>query len=197
MPNMTAFFTPCWKNLLSACCGAWLLLAAGSANAGSIEPQQVALMATDEGYALSAEFAVDLGARIEEAVARGVPLYFNLEFDLTRARWYWANEHVADRKLEYRLAYNALTRQYRMSAGGLHQNFSSLAEALRVISRVAALHVIDKSAIKTGETYNAALRLSLDRSQLPKPLQVDALANRDWQVDAKVLRWQFTPTDVK
>ena len=188
---------PCWKKLLSACVAGWLLLAVGSANAGSIEPQQAALTPTEDGYALSAEFAVDLGPRIEEAVARGVPLYFNLEFELTRARWYWANEHVAGHKLEYRLAYNALTRQYRLSAGGLHQNFATLAEALRIVSRISELHVVDKGAVKPGETYNAALRLSLDRSQLPKPLQVDALANRDWQVEAKTTRWQFVPAESK
>lgn len=188
---------PCWKNLLSAGCAAWLFLAATLAHAGSIEPKQAALTPTDDGYALSAEFAVDLGPRLEEAVARGVPLYFGLEFDLTRSRWYWANEHIADRKLEYRLAYNALTRQYRLSVGGLHQSFETLAEALRVISRIVSLHVADKGAVKPGETYSAALRLSLDRSQLPKPLQVDALANRDWQVDAKALRWQFTPAEAK
>ena len=156
---MTVFSTPCWKNLLSACCGAWLLLAVVLANAGSIEPERAALVPTEDGYALSAEFAVDLGARIEEAVARGVPLYFNLEFELTRARWYWANEHVAGHKLEYHLAYNALTRQYRLSAGGLHQSFAGLPEALHVISRIVALHVADKIAFKPGETYNAALRL--------------------------------------
>lgn len=194
---MTVSFTPCWKKLLSALFAGWLLLFAAIAHAGSIEPQQAALVPTEDGYALSAEFVVDLGPRIEEAVARGVPLYFSLEFDLTRPRWYWASEHVADRRLEYRLAYNALTRQYRLSAGGLHQSFATLPEALRVISRIGALHVADKAAVKPGETYNAALRLSLDRSQLPKPLQVDALANREWQVDAKVLRWQFVPPENK
>ncbi|MDO8932253.1 MAG: DUF4390 domain-containing protein [Rhodocyclaceae bacterium] len=194
---MTVSFTPCWKKLLSALFAGWLLLAAASVHAGSIEPQQAALVPTEDGYALSAEFVVDLGPRIEEAVARGVPLYFSLEFDLTRPRWYWASEHVADRRLEYRLAYNALTRQYRLSAGGLHQSFATLPEVLRVISRIGALHVADKAAVKPGETYNAALRLSLDRSQLPKPLQVDALANREWQVDAKTLRWQFVPPENK
>lgn len=188
---------PCWKRLLSACAAAWLLLAAGLALAGSIEPQRAALVATDEGYALSAEFAVDLGPRLEEAVSRGVALSFILEFDMTRPRWYWANEHVADHRLEYRLAYNALTRQYRLSAGGLHQNFAALPEALRVLGRVAALQVFDKAVVKPGETYNAALRLSLDRSQLPKPFQVDAIANKDWQVEAKVLRWQFTVPEGK
>jgi hypothetical protein len=174
-----------------------LLLASALVNAGSIEPQRAELTATDDGYALTAEFAVDLGPRLEEAVARGLPLYFVVEFDLTRARWYWSNEHVADRRLEYRLAYNALTRQYRLSLGSLHQSFASLSEAMRVISRIASLPVVDRAAIKPGEVYNAALRLSLDRSQLPKPLQVDALANREWQVDAKVLRWQFVPGDNK
>lgn len=192
---MTVSITPCWKRLLDGLIVGWLLLAAALAQAGSIEPRQAALSPTEDGYALSAEFAVDLGARLEEAVARGVPLYFVLEFDLRRPRWYWASEHVAGRRIEYKLAYNALTRQYRLSAGGLHQTFASLGEALRVIARVGALHVVDKGALKTGETYEAALRLSLDRGQLPKPLQVDALANRDWQVEATVQRWQFTAAD--
>lgn len=190
---MTVSITPCWKKLLDAGVAVWLLVAAALSHAGSIEPLQAALTPTEDGYALSAEFAVDLGPRLEEAVGRGVPLYFVLEFDLTRPRWYWSSEHVAGRRLEYRLAYNALTRQYRLSAGGLHQSFDSLADALRVIARVGALRVLDRAAVKTGESYSAALRLSLDRGQLPKPLQVDALANRDWQVEAGVLRWQFVP----
>ncbi len=188
---------PCWKSLLSVCLAAWLLLAVGTASAGSIEPLRATLVPTDDGYALSAEFTVDLGPRLEDAVARGVPLHFNLEFDLTRVRWYWAAEHVTGTRVEYSLSYNALTRQYRLSAGGLYQSFSTLSEVLRVIARVAALPVVDKSLLKGGETYSAALRLSLDRSQLPKPLQVDALANRDWQVDARILRWQFVPADSK
>jgi len=189
---MTVSITPCLKRLLDALLVAWLLLASALVQAGSIEPKHATLTATDDGYALSAEFTVDLGSRLEEAVARGVPLYFVLEFDLRRPRWYWVSEHVAGRRVEYRLAYNALTRQYRLSAGGLHQTFVSLTDALRVIARVGALHVVDKGVLKSGESYEAALRLSLDRGQLPKPLQVDALANRDWQVEATVLRWQFT-----
>lgn len=184
---------PCCRRLLRLCLAVWLLLGAGPLWAGSIEPQRAALTLGEDGYVLSAEFAVDLGPRLEDAVTRGVPLNFFLEFDLTYPRWYWSSDHIGGRRLDYRLAYNALTRQYRVSAGGLHQNFATLAEAMRVISRVSALHVVDKGALKIGETYNAALRLSLDRSQLPKPLQVDALANRDWQIDAKTLRWQYVP----
>lgn len=166
---------------------------AGLAYAGNIEPINAALTAGDDTYLLSAEFQVDLGTHLEEAVSRGVPLYFVLEFDLTRRRWYWANEHVAGKTINYRLSYAALTRQYRLSRGGLHQNFSTLEEALRVLGRIVALPVLDKGSLRAGESYQAAVRLSLDRQQLPKPFQVDAIANADWQVEAKILRWQFTP----
>jgi len=168
-----------------------LLLAAVAAQAGSIEPKRAALTPGEDGYALSAEFSLDLGNRLEDAVARGVPLYFNLEFVLERPRKYWVNEHIVTRSLTYRLSYSSLTRQYRLTTGSLHQNFGSLAEALRVVGRIAALPVLEKDVIKAGETYEAALRLALDRTQLPKPFQVDAITDRALQVEAKVLRWQF------
>lgn len=191
-----AFITRCcrsWPSLLRRLLVVLALAVAGLAHAGSIEPLQADLRPGEDGHVLSAEFAVDLGARLEEAVARGVPLYFNLEFVLERNRWYWLNEQVTSVTINYRLAYNALTRQYRLSVGGLHQSFATLAEALRMISRVSALPAADKGVLKPGENYTAALRLSLDRSQLPKPLQVDAIANSDWQVSAKTMRWQFSP----
>lgn len=194
MPNMTAFITRCCKRL-----EAWLLLlpllllfTASGALAGSIEPRRAALTPGDEHYALAAEFAITLGNRLEEAVTRGVPLYFNLEFTLDRPRKYWTDEHITTRSLTYRLSFHSLTRQYRLSTGSsLYQNFDTLAEALRIMSRVAALPVVEKVAIKPGETYTAAVRLTLDRGQLPKPFQIDAFTDRDWQVEANTLRWQF------
>ncbi|MDK9703417.1 MAG: DUF4390 domain-containing protein [Sulfuritalea sp.] len=171
---------------------ALLLLTAGAAQAGSIVPKGAALSPNEDGHALSAEFAIELGNRLEDAVARGVPLYFNLEFVLERPRKYWVSEHIATRSLTYKLAYSSLMRQYRLTTGNLHQNFGSLGEALRVIGRIAALPVVDKDVLKPGETYEAAVRLSLDRSQLPKPFQVDALTDKALHVEAHVLRWQFT-----
>jgi len=195
MPNMTAFITRCCKRieagLAKRVLAALLLLAAVAAQAGSIEPQRAALTPGEDGYTLSAEFSLELGNRLEDAVARGVPLYFNLEFVLERPRKYWVNEHIITRSLTYRLSYSSLTRQYRLTTGSLHQNFGSLQEALRVVGRIAALPVVEKDAIKAGESYEAAVRLALDRSQLPKPFQVDAITDRALQVEAKVLRWQF------
>lgn len=193
-----ASITPCCKNVLErlarTLCALVLVVFAAAALAGSIDPKRGVLSTAEDGSTvLNAEFVIDLGPRLEEAVSRGVPLYFNLEFELTRPRWWWSNESTVSKTTQYRLSYTALTRQYRLATGNLHRNFSTLEEALRVLSRFVNLTVADKGALKAGESYDVGMRLSLDRGQLPKPLQVDAIANKDWQVETRVLRWQYVP----
>lgn len=171
------------------------LLWVNFAQAGSVEPVRANLFPTEDGYALSADFVMDLGPRIEEVVSHGVPLYFNLELDVTRPRRYWVDEHVLGYRLTYRLTYNALTRHYRLGTGALSRSFDTLPDALRAIGRIVALPVADKGVFSPGEIYQAALRLSLDRSRLPKPLQLDAVISRDWQIEAKVLNWQVATAE--
>jgi hypothetical protein len=193
MPIMTGSITHCWKSGLRLLLSLWLACWTAVALAGSIEPMRAAVTQGDEGYALSADFAIDLGNHLEEAVTHGVVLTFNLEFTLARKRWYWVDEHVASHTVTYRLGYNNLTRQYRLTVGNYQQNLPALADALAILGRVGAMNVAPPGALKAGEKYVAALRLSLDKSQLPKPFQIDAIANPDWSVEAQVLRWQFTP----
>jgi len=195
---MTVFSMPCCKSairlVLRVLFAAALTVVSAAGWAGKIEPVSARLAAGEDAHVLSAAFEIDLGSHFEDAVSRGVPLYFLLEVEITRNRWYWYSEHIAGRSVTYRLAYIPLTRQYRLSSGGtLHQNFASLGDALRLVGRVAALPVADKGVLKAGETYQVVLRLALDRQQLPKPLQVDAIGNRDWQVEPAVSRWQFIP----
>jgi len=170
-----------------------LLLASALAGAAEIEVRRAELSAGEESWLLDAEFGIDLGQRLEEVVARGVALYFVAEFELTKGRWYWVDEHVAGRKQTWRLSYNALTRQYRLSSGALRQSFASLDEALRVLGRLREWPVAEKALLKAGEPYNAALRLKLDLTQLPKPFQVTAIGNKDWNITAEVKRWSFSP----
>ena len=193
---MTVSITACWKRSLkhAVCLCGWLLCA-GLAGAGVIEPKNVSLASDEAGQVLSAEFAIELGPRYAEAVERGVPLHFRFEFTLSRKRWYWIEEHVAGRVLDYKLGYQALTRQYRLTQGTQQQNFDSLDEALKTLARVVRLHVVGKAGLIPGETYRAAVRLSLDRNQLPKPLQVDALTDRDWRVEEKTYSWDFVAAD--
>lgn len=156
-----------------------------------IEVRQSALAAEDAGMVLSADLELRLNPVLEEVVQRGVPLYFVAEFELTRPRWYWFDESLARSILTYRLSYHALTRQYRLSTGPLHQSFATLEEAVSVMSRIRGWLVADKGIVEAGETYHAAFRMRLDLSQLPKPLQVTAIGSKDWNLGSQWSRWAF------
>jgi hypothetical protein len=120
---------------------------------------------------------------LEDAVNRGIALYFVVDFELFRSRWYWFDKKIVDQILTYRLTYSPLTRQYRLARGTLAQPFDTLAEALTTLKRVRGWKVIDKGLVRADDDmkdYRGQVRLRLDVSQLPKPFQVNALTNSDW-----------------
>lgn len=167
--------------------------AAAPAGAEGIEVKHAALVASEDGPFLEAEFEITLTPILEDALNKGVPLYFSVEFVLTRPRWYWFNEKLANARQSYRLSYNALTRQYRVGVGTLYENFASLAEALGFMSRVRMRDIVEAGALAKGASYAAELRMRLDTSQLPRPFQVSAVGSRDWSVSSDWHRWMVTP----
>jgi hypothetical protein len=173
-----------------------LALAGVDARGDEIDVQQASLVAVDEGLVLNADFAFELNPRLEEVVANGVPLYFRVEFELTRPRWYWFDERAALRVLQLRLSYHALSRQYRLSAGLLQQNFSSLEEALNVLKRVRNWLVADRTTTFSDAEYEAAVRMRLDTAMLPRPFQLSALTSRELQLESPWRRFSVRPRQV-
>jgi len=174
-------------SLLLALALAW----SAPARAEKIEISHISLEGNDEGYALDADFEIELNPRIEDAINKGVAMYFEVEFEITRKRWYWFDQRPVSRQLMLRLSYHALTRQYRISRGALHQSVSSLPDALRVLSRVRSWQVLERAEVDAGTEYQAALRMRLDVAQLPKPFQVNALTSREWNLASEWRRWPF------
>lgn len=173
----------------------WLCLGAFSASpqAAEIGVHNQKLEWSEEGYVLSADFAFDLNSRLEDAVNRGLVLTFVADFQLERERWYWLDEKLARRSLSYRLSYHALTRQYRLSRGVLHQSFDSLDAALAVLRRLRNWLVIEhkEREVTPGNTYQAMLRLRLDTTQLPRPFQLSALGNKEWTLGGDWKTWML------
>ena len=171
-----------------------LVLAAYSlvAAAEGIEVRRASVDVGDEGYVINADFDFELRPRQEDAINKGLSLYFVVEFEATRSRWYWLDETVVSQQQRLRLIYQPLTRQYRLSSGALHQNFTTLEEALRTLARVRSWLIPLSAQFKTGDSYLGALRMRLDLTQLPKPFQVDALTSRDWNLSSDWKRWSFT-----
>jgi hypothetical protein len=183
------------------CCGkpeAFLLglvlsLAVCAARASDIVADNAQLVSGGDGaYSLSADFTTSLNRRLEQAVSKGVVLYFVADFELTRPLWYWFDQAVVRRSKTFQLSYHALARQYRLSSGALHQSFYSLDDALRVLSHLRHWQVIEKGEIVSDVEYVARTRLRLDPSLMAKTFQVSALSNRDWNQSSDWLVWNFS-----
>ena len=192
---MTGSIMPCLKKLDGLLLCLVLLLSIGTTQAADIVVENARLIASDEGYSLNADYKVSLNPRLEEAVNKGIALFFTADFELTRSRWYWFDRTVVQHSKTFQLSYHALTRQYRLSSGALHQSFSTLAEALQVLSRLRHWLVIEKGEISEGVDYTADTRLRLDPSQMAKTFQVSALSNRDWNPSSEWRTWSFSVSE--
>lgn len=169
-----------------------LLAAAVPARAESIAVQRASLQADGSGWTLDARFDFELNSSLEDAVNKGIPLYFTTDFVLSRPRWYWLDEQPVSVSQTLRLSFQPLTREYRVSTGGLQLGFASLRDALAVIKHVTSWHVIERNQVQQGETYTASVRMELDTALMPKPFQVDAVNNRDWTLASDWKRFPFT-----
>ncbi len=158
-------------------------LAAAPAHADDVGVRAASLRAVEDGLVLDADFEFELTPRLADVVANGVPLYFVVEFELGRRRWYWLDESAASKKLQLRLSYHPLSRQYRLSTGLLQQNFATLEDALNVLKRVRSWLVVDRTVSFSNADYEAAVRLRLDTTLLPKPFQLSALTGRDLHLE--------------
>jgi hypothetical protein len=179
----------CLAASLCLCWASWT----PQARADTIPVKSAELREEDDSFALNAQFDVAFNPTLEEALQKGVSLYFVLEFELLRPRWYWLDEKLVAESFQYRISYSPLTQQYRVTAGLLSQQFASLDEVEHLLSRVASRPVVAADALTKGARYEAAVRLRLDIAQLPKPFQINALASREWSLQSEWYRWSFTP----
>lgn len=156
--------------------GFQLLLMLACLWAGAARAQGVELAALEvqrEDGALTLDFAarVTLPDAVQDALQRGVPIYFAAEARLMRRRWYWRDEQVASVSRLWRVAYQPLTNTWRVGLGGLHQTYQTLEDALNAISRSAGWRLAELSQVDPDSRYYVEFSYRLDTSQLPGPMQ--------------------------
>jgi hypothetical protein len=160
--------------------------------ADGIEFTQASLEATDEGFRLSTSFSFELTHALEDALMRGVPLYFTTQVEISRPRWYWFDDTAVSATRSVRISYNLLTRQYRASVdGSLHRNFTRLEDLLALLQRPGRWIVADNATLNRGVTYTVSVQMGLDVGQLPKPIQVSAISSGDWRFSSGWKHFSF------
>lgn len=213
---------PCWKSavpeprvspnkrllaavlvcLVFVCLG----LLAGTARAETpVEALQFRVDRGAEDLTLSVQLRFELPSAVEDALLKGIPVYFAVEADLLRERWYWTDKKVASAARNVRLAYQPLTGQWRLNvasgaapaadlvaANAPSQTFGSLAEALATVKQFSRWRIAALNDNDPASKYRVEFRFWLDTNQLPRPFQIGVIAQSDWTISTSV-RAALTP----
>jgi hypothetical protein len=206
--NMTVFITHCWRKI-GIELGAWLtralaiaLLCLGGAWAQTSSVELIELMPVrkDNALLLNAQLKLELGPVVEDALIKGLAVHFVAEAEVLRERWYWTDKKTGAASRYYRLAFQPLTRRWRLNvssepisgtgmAGSISQNFETLAEALNVIRRQSTWKIVDAQSLDPDALQRLRYEFRLDVSQLPRPFQIAAGSQADWSLQVvKTLR---------
>jgi Domain of unknown function (DUF4390) len=155
---------------------------AGAARAQGVELLALQVGRSDGALVLDYAARLQLSATVEDAVQRGVPIYFVAQASLWRNRWYWRDERVARVSRSWRLAFQPLTSTWRVGIGAITQNFATLPEALAVISRTSGWKLADAAQVDPDSRHYVEFEFRLDTSQLPSPMQIGLTGQADWQL---------------
>jgi hypothetical protein len=205
---MMGFITHCWKSVRAelwrmACwvLGAWLLVASSAWAQNSVaELTELRAERREAALYLTAQLKLELAAAVEDALMKGFAVHFVAEAEVMRDRWYWYDRKIGTATRYYRLAFQPLTRRWRLNvshepisgaglAGSISQNFETLPEALNVIRRQSGWKVADMADLDLEARQYIAYRFRLDTSQLPRPFQIAAGSQAEWTlVVAKQIR---------
>lgn len=163
------------------------------AGTSSLDIKTAELVTADDTYVLNADFEIDFNTQMEEAINKGVPLNFLIEFQLVVPHKYWFDDEIETHSIPLSLSYHALTRQYLVNITQNKQShqraFETINEALIELSHLRDWKVLDKNLIEKGVTYKAALLMRLDQKKLPKALQVEALSSEAWDLSSEKFEW--------
>lgn len=149
----------------------------------------------EDGIYLNASIDFQLPALIQEVLDKGIALHFVAEADVYRERWYWTDRRVAQAMRQVRVAFQPLTRRWRVNAVPsstsvglgvqLNQNFDSLDDALESVKRIGRLRLGDVGEIAEDATHLVVFRFRLDTSQLPRPFQIGVVGMADWDISVE------------
>lgn len=203
---MTAFITHCLRNarldligLFACACLVWGYPGVARAEAPTTDVSLLQLERAGDAILLTATVGFELPGAVEDALLKGVAMIFVAEAEVFRERWYWTNKKVVSAERHMRLAYQPLTRRWRLNVASgritnaglgvaLNQNFETLSDALAAVKRLARWKIADMSDIDLEQRHLVEFRFRLDVSQLPRPLQIGSLGQTDWDISVATTR---------
>ncbi|QIM48645.1 DUF4390 domain-containing protein [Pusillimonas sp. DMV24BSW_D] len=156
----------------------------------SVEP-----IVRDGSLYIDANADIEVTGELRNAAEKGVPLYFTADLEIVSSRWWWFDKVLVDEQRSWRLSYNVLTQQWRVSVGDLTLPEDTFDDALSFVKHIRGWAVGSTDLFDPDEEYEGRIRLRLDTSRLPRPVRVDAFNSSAWSVMTpwKDFRFSISP----
>lgn len=186
-----------FATLMIWCAAIGMMLVTTSVHAEAVNTviSTMRLERMEDGLHLSAQVKFDLPTIVEDALIKGIPMFFVAEAEVSKDRWYWYDKKVAIATRHMRLSFQPLTRRWRLNVTNgvigntglgvsLPQYFDSLPDALAKIQRISNWKIAELIEVESDAPHTVDLRFKLDVSQLPRPFQIGLIGNGDWTITA-------------
>jgi hypothetical protein len=206
---LEALFVSSFQSATRLCvwvCVALSLLVPSLAQADTpVELQALKLERDESALYMSGNWRFDLPTALEDALLKGITLYFVTEVDISQERWYVYNQRVAHAERHVRLFYQPLTRRWRVNispqpfnVSGLGmsfgQSYDTSEEAIGAVRRIAQWRIANAAEYNPDAKQTISINFKLDLKQLPRPLQIGAAGQSDWNIGfSKSQRLELTP----
>lgn len=174
----------------------WCCLAVGTAQAQNTLPSGVVVERTEEHLLLTTRVSEPLSAAVQEALEKGIPLYFVWSAEVQSPRWfYWKDKTHSRAVRTLRLAHQALSGHWRLSwstdadlSGGVrntvHQNHASLEEAWAAVGRMLNWPVATAQELPPQGAW-ISVDFEMDLGLLPRPFQIGLGNQNDWVLERR------------
>jgi hypothetical protein len=181
--------------VLLVCCGVAWVQAQPAVKEGT-QVKTFQLERAPDGIYLSVQLQLELTPTVEDALLKGIPIFFVAQSDLVQARWYWYDRKLASAQRTMRLSYQPLTRRWRLSvtqgavlemnqAQSIGQQFETLDEALAAMRRISRWRVAEAIPHDSDERLDVEFSFQLDLDKLPRPFQLGNVGLSDWTIAAR------------
>jgi len=164
------------------CVVGWVLLCwSGFASAQTLPSDSARLQRSADGLFLTAKVELPLSESLQDALTRGVALHFVWQAELRRSRWYWSDKRVSTQVRVLRVAYQPLTRRWRVgldarasgaSSPALQQSVDSLEQAMAMATRVSQWPLATAAELQASEADHLVVSFRLESAWLPRGLMV-------------------------
>ncbi|MCP5199284.1 MAG: DUF4390 domain-containing protein [Gammaproteobacteria bacterium] len=171
----------------------WALVWASvcTAYASDIVIEEAALNEHNGILVLDADSHFDFSADAIEALNSGIPLYFDLEVRLLRARRYLWDVDIFTTRRRYAIERHALSNQFVLTEliTGERRLHRTLELAIEDLSRIRRLPLVEAATLELPPDLAAAIRIELDINALPAPMIPLAYVSPGWHMSSGWYQW--------